>query len=210
MRADFLFLLSLAASGCGKAASQDGCTKDTDCKAERVCTAGRCLEPQAPTATAPLANRPTPPDPPPRRDSTAEALLQLNKLGKNLKIIYNTTSSFPEGKVGPSPSLACCSQPNKRCQSNASHWASPIWQALDYRVDGEHQFQYSYESDGKTVTARAVGDPTCSGRVLTYTLKGSAPGGNASMSKRCVNPTWLRRARPPRLPRCESHPSEAS
>jgi hypothetical protein len=32
----------------------------------------------------------------------------------------------------------------------------------------------------------------------------------ASDRKRCVNPTWQRRARPPRLPRCESHPSEAS
>jgi len=180
MRAGIFLLLSLALVGCGKGAPQNGCTKDTECKGERVCTAGHCVDPQGTTVTGKVANPPAPP--PPRRDSTAEALLQLNKLGKNLKIIYNTNASFPEGKVGPSPSVACCSQPNKHCQSNGSHWSSPIWRALDYQLDGEHQFQYSYESDGKTVTARAVGDPTCSGKVLTYTLKGSAPGGNASMT----------------------------
>lgn len=42
------------------AASQ--CTADTDCKGDRICSAGRCIEPQAasPVAPAPKANVPTP------------------------------------------------------------------------------------------------------------------------------------------------------
>ncbi len=41
--------------------AQVGCTKDTDCKGERVCEAGRCVNPSPPTSVS----VPTPPPPPP-------------------------------------------------------------------------------------------------------------------------------------------------
>jgi len=39
---------------------------------------------------------------------------------------------------------------------------------------------------------------------------GIAHEGEVLDRKRCVNPTWMRQARAPRLWQCESHPSEAS
>ena len=52
-----LVLLNLAAC-CGAAGNAGGCTRDTDCKGDRVCTAGQCREPQPPSAPAPQP-RPT-------------------------------------------------------------------------------------------------------------------------------------------------------
>ena len=43
-----------------------------------------------------------------------------------------------------------------------------------------------------------------------HAARPTAPKRSAIGRKRCVNPTWLRRARPPRLPRCESPPSETN
>lgn len=60
-----LALLTLAIAGCDKAeqtaAVSGQCAKDTDCKAERICESGQCINPQpqpallAKPATAPLA-----------------------------------------------------------------------------------------------------------------------------------------------------------
>ena len=45
--------------GCGKA--DDGCTKDSDCKGERVCQAGTCADPWKPSAPVPVATLQEPP-----------------------------------------------------------------------------------------------------------------------------------------------------
>lgn len=54
------------------AAAPVGCTKDTDCKGDRICEAGQCVSPPAPTPTptpvttpAPVTAPPTPPPAPP-------------------------------------------------------------------------------------------------------------------------------------------------
>jgi hypothetical protein len=39
-----ILLLALGLAGCDKKSSSDGCTKDTDCKGDRVCNAGACVE----------------------------------------------------------------------------------------------------------------------------------------------------------------------
>jgi hypothetical protein len=61
----------------------------------------------------------------------------------------------------------------------ASAWAAiPAWAALELQIDPPFQFQYSYQSDGATFTAQAVGDVRCDGHPVTYTIEGSAPDGN--------------------------------
>lgn len=101
-----------------------------------------------------------------------EAKLQLTKLGKNLKVYFQTESTFPAGKAGPMPAAACCKGEGGKCAAvPADTWAAdPIWNKLDFIIDEPTRFQYSYESDGKTATATAVGDLDCDGTMITYKL----------------------------------------
>lgn len=108
-----------------------------------------------------------------------EAKLMLRKLQKNAQVYFVTNATFFKGKTGPSPAKACCEQAGGKCAVEASLWTSdPVWSALDFQIDIAHLFQYSYESDGLTVKATAVGDPSCGGQPVTYTLEGKVENGN--------------------------------
>jgi hypothetical protein len=50
-------LLACNPSSSGSSAS-GGCTKDTDCKADRICQAGQCVAPAAPTVAAATTSAP--------------------------------------------------------------------------------------------------------------------------------------------------------
>jgi hypothetical protein len=113
-----------------------------------------------------------------KKSKKTEAALQLNKMSKNLKVYYVTNAAFPAGKSGPTPAAGCCGQPNAKCAVTDAWAKDKIWQELDFQIDEPNQFQYSYDSDGKTVTATAVGDLDCDTTMITYTLKMSAPDGN--------------------------------
>jgi hypothetical protein len=116
-----------------------------------------------------------------KKSKKTEAALQLNKLAKNLKVYYITNSAFPKGKVGPSPAKSCCQSAGYKCNDPAA-WKNPIWQELDFQIDEPHLFRYSYESDGKTVTAKAIGDLDCDGVEIEYVLTASADQGNPSVT----------------------------
>ena len=111
-----------------------------------------------------------------KKSKKSEASLQLNKIGKNLKVYYITESKFPAGEVALTPSESCCNTGGK-CLSTPDTWKQPVWQALDFQIDEPSLFQYSYESDGKTFTAKAVGDLDCDGVMITYELRGTSDGG---------------------------------
>jgi hypothetical protein len=49
---------------------------------------------------------------------------------------------------------------------------------MEFQIDEPFRYRYSYESDGQTFTATAVGDPDCDGKPGTYTLTGSVDNGN--------------------------------
>lgn len=119
---------------------------------------------------------------PARRAPKSEALLQLNKLGKNLKTYYITLSAFPKGKATRLPEKACCAQPDHKCAVTAAWAKDKVWAELDFEIDAPNQFQYTLESDGTRVVATAVGDPSCSGKPVTYTLEVKAVGGNPQVT----------------------------
>jgi hypothetical protein len=52
-----LFVLACNPSSSGSSAS-GGCAKDTDCKADRICQAGQCVAPAAPTVAAATTSAP--------------------------------------------------------------------------------------------------------------------------------------------------------
>ena len=117
-----------------------------------------------------------------KKGRKTEASLQLNKLGKQLKMAFIDKSEFPKGKAKMLPAATCCGQPNNKCAvvPHAEWAADPIWAALDFQIDEPNLFQYGYESDGKTFKAIAVGDLDCDTTMITYILEGSAVDGNVT------------------------------
>jgi Tfp pilus assembly protein PilE len=117
-----------------------------------------------------------------KKSKKTEASLQLNKLGKNLKVFYITESRFPAGEAALTPSTNCCQGPAGKCESTRAMWQQPVWQALDFEIADPHRFKYSYRSDGTTVVAEAVGDLDCDGQTITYRLEASAPNGDPTIT----------------------------
>jgi prepilin-type N-terminal cleavage/methylation domain-containing protein len=117
-----------------------------------------------------------------KKSKKTEASLQLNKIAKNSKVLYNTTAAFSTASEGLTPGTECCAGTNKHCQVTASDWAVSGWQALDFQLDEAHLFQYQYDADasGTAATALAVGDLDCDGTSITYTLTLNAADGNPS------------------------------
>lgn len=113
-----------------------------------------------------------------------EAKLQLTKIGKAAKAYVAANKELPKGKVGPTPATPCCSEQIKQCIPAEGTWADPVWHALEFSIDGPYNFQYSYESDGKTFTATATGDIECAGKPTTTTLTGTiGADGQVTLSK---------------------------
>ncbi len=105
-----------------------------------------------------------------KKAKAIEGKLMLNRMSKSLKAMFATASAFPVGNVGLTPAAPCCAQPDHKCPVNAADWNDPAWKAIEFTVDEPGLFRYTYESDGKTVTATAVGDVECDGKPVTYKL----------------------------------------
>ncbi|HEY4058741.1 MAG TPA: hypothetical protein VGM39_19140 [Kofleriaceae bacterium] len=116
-----------------------------------------------------------------KKSKKTESALQLNKIGKNLKVYYITNASFPVGDTTLSPAESCCMGPNHKC-FDPSAWTQKAWQDLDFQIDEPHLFQYRYHSDGKTAIAEAVGDLDCDGVSITYRLDATADAGNPNIT----------------------------
>jgi hypothetical protein len=110
----------------------------------------------------------------------SEAELNLNKLAKNAKVNHAVEGTFVVGKVGPTPAESCCTSEGTKCTT--TEWATnEMWTKLEFSVDEPHYYRYSYESDGKTVTAYAIGDLDCDDKPATYKLEMSVgPDGVAT------------------------------
>jgi hypothetical protein len=118
-----------------------------------------------------------------KKSKNSEAKLQLMKLQSHAKSSFAVNATFIKGSAPLTPSTPCCAQPTKKCKGHApGDWDSPVWQQLEFQLDDDFYFQYSYESDGTTLTARAVGDPGCDGNLVTFELKGSVANGNPSFT----------------------------
>ncbi len=116
-----------------------------------------------------------------KKAKKTEAELMLNKLGKNLKVTYIESSTYPKGSVPLTPAQDCCAT-NGKCPVDAAAWSNPIWQELDFQIDEPHLFRYSYESaDGQSAVVTAVGDLDCDGTTIMYMLDMKATDGNPSM-----------------------------
>ncbi len=117
-----------------------------------------------------------------KKSKKTEASLQLNKIAKNSKVLFNTNATYSTLDEDLAPATKCCDETGKKCPVAAATWTSNGWRALDFQIDEPHLFQYSYthSGNGAGFVARAVGDLDCDTTMITYTLNGTSPGGNAS------------------------------
>jgi type IV pilus assembly protein PilA len=120
-----------------------------------------------------------------KKGKRSEAELNLNAIGKSAKTYYTEHSQFPQtASPGLTPAAACCGQPGNKCVVNAADWTGVAsWDALDFQITEPNYFQYNYTTSATDVmAATATGDLDCDTTTVTYTLDGTAPGGNAAVA----------------------------
>ncbi len=113
------------------------------------------------------------------KSKALEAKMMIKRLERELKAKVAETGEYPAGKTALTPATPCCQMPDQICKPSSSDWSVPVWQSLDFAVEDPSHFQYSYDSDGKTVTAVATGDMQCDGHAETFTLTGKIENGTA-------------------------------
>ncbi|MFN0253494.1 MAG: prepilin-type N-terminal cleavage/methylation domain-containing protein [Kofleriaceae bacterium] len=109
-----------------------------------------------------------------KKSKKTEASLQLNKIGKNSKVWYNTESSFVTDNGVSKPTLGA------NCKGAVeTGWSSDAaWSKLDFQVDEPNLFAYAYAGGAQTASATATGDLDCDGTPIVYTLFLTATSGN--------------------------------
>jgi type IV pilus assembly protein PilA len=125
-----------------------------------------------------------------KRAKKSEATLQLNKLGKNAKRAFYESTQYVTGHATPLPARpgtgGCCGGGGatvNHCKAVPSSFqANSVWNALDYTIDEDTLFYYSYDGAATSFTATATGDLDCDGTEIVYTLTGSAVDGNPSVT----------------------------
>ncbi len=125
-----------------------------------------------------------------RRAKTTEAIDQLDKIYKSSSHYYaaprvaagtglKIECQFPASQV-MTPDVTgkkCCGGANDidgddRCDVNTAQWTTETWSALNFQMNDQHYFGYTYESSGTlaaaqfTVTANA--DLDCDGILSTF------------------------------------------
>lgn len=114
-----------------------------------------------------------------KRSTAVEARLRLGLLRTAL-ISYHEQHRgkafvFPTS-VGWTPGVACCGQPDNKCQPGDKVFRHPTWQALHFNIDDPHVYQYRLTSTGKGKTARVVvearTDSGCKGEYNTLRMEG--------------------------------------
>lgn len=117
-----------------------------------------------------------------KKSKKTEASLQLNKIGKNSKVYFNTNAGFVNkaGAEAPGAGGANCAETDKKFPVTPAKWAdSAGWQELDFQIDEPNLFAYTYTQGSTVATALAVGDLDCDKTLITYKLDLTSPAGNA-------------------------------
>jgi hypothetical protein len=130
-----------------------------------------------------------------RRAKTTEAIDMMDKIYQGAAAYYATPHfdafgarlpcQFPASyRVTPIEGTCCSTSGwpgpdrdgNDKCDANPSAWESETWSALNFKIEGEHYFTYSFESSGTLVdagfTITAHADLDCDGLQSTFQRMG--------------------------------------
>jgi len=113
------------------------------------------------------------------KSQRTEATMMLRKLSMNSKLYFEEKDQFLAGTAGPMPAQSCCKTGGK-CQVTQDWEKDPVWSGLDFSIDEPNRFQYTYKSDGKTVSATATADLDCDGTQITYKLEMTVANGQVT------------------------------
>jgi hypothetical protein len=91
---------------------------------------------------------------------------QLDAVVEKLRTYHFVHEHFPRTTVALTPPQTCCSFPSKKCP--AGDWSNETWKIVGLEFTDEHQFQYRYDGSSKIIVVEAIGDPGCTGKLLTY------------------------------------------
>ena len=120
-----------------------------------------------------------------KKAKKSEAMIQLDKIGKKATEEYTTNATYPNATVALTPGTDCCTQgagQKRKCAVVAGDWDDAEWRALDFSLDKEFFFQYSYTQTGggTAFNALAVGDLDCDTTKITYSMDGKSDSGTPS------------------------------
>ena len=96
----------------------------------------------------------------------------LGYLADRVASIATATGHVPPIAADPTPLPDCCEQGGV-CAKDPSRWLTPGWQALQFTIDDDHRFTYSYIPDpgGRSAIIRAVGDLDCDDVTSLYEVE---------------------------------------
>ncbi len=111
-----------------------------------------------------------------------EVEVHLGAMARAAKKFAAAQGAYPVGDAPLTPATACCPQPDKKCPTDPAAWRVAPFAALGFRIDEPHAFQYAYTGTRNTFTARAVGDPGCTGKPVEYRIEGRMQQGNPDVT----------------------------
>ena len=113
-----------------------------------------------------------------KKSKSSEASLNLNKIGKNLKTEFQTSSSFvvPNGAMLPDATGTCCNKgtagmPKDKCPPVVTWATDSGWSDIEFQVGEPSQYNYQYVGGALAATAYAVGDLDCNTVLSSWTLQ---------------------------------------
>ncbi len=119
------------------------------------------------------------------KQRTREADQLLDYLADRVEASIAATGHVPPTPAGPTPLPSCC-EIGGECEADASTWNTPGWQALQFSIDGDYRYTYSYipAKDGRSAIVRAVGDVDCDGETSLYEVEIRAVGSGAERTEK--------------------------
>jgi hypothetical protein len=107
----------------------------------------------------------------------SEAVVALERIAAAATEHATKHGKFPLGTGTPAPSKGCCGQDRNKCQVEPAAWQTAPWLELGFSQTSAHLFQYTYESQGTTFYATAIGDLDCDGTPAHFELRGAIENG---------------------------------
>ncbi|WP_428263008.1 type IV pilin protein [Haliangium sp.] len=129
---------------------------------------------------------------------STEAVTLVKKINEGARSYYHNPSQpgfdpvakqFPNASVADTPNAgSCCGvTPADQCQGGDPAWLNPTWQALNFRVDDDHYYVYSFDVPDPTgatpIVSRARGDLDCAAPTALFEIQTRVAGGQLESSK---------------------------
>ena len=120
-----------------------------------------------------------------RQAREADQLLEY--IAERVEASITATGHVPGTAAGPTPLPSCC-EVGGTCEPDPATWTTPGWLALQFSIDGDYRYTYTYQPDasGRSAVVRAVGDLDCDGTASLFEVEIRIDGAGVSR-------TWTRK-----------------